>query len=337
MSNSPFLSIIIPVYNVEEYISRCLDSLINQDLSYNEYEIIVVNDGTPDNSMDIVDQYQKKYSNIIRQDKQNGGVSSARNVGIHAAKGKYLLFVDSDDTIEKNSLNTIYNELEKRPNQIMILNSIIYENELKIKEAYKFPQELAGKTLTGIELFQNGYLRGSVCGVVFEKNFILDYKLKFSEEIKNEEDSIFMVFSFMYAVSVSYFNLDFYKVNVRKNSASRVWNYSKVKDCLIGLDVLVDFSDIHSLTDEQLSMLTIRAYGIISNSLFYFFTLNHFHLGQYKEIKSIIRRSNLYPLKTYRTELFKYKIKLLNFSVTMFSIPFFFRRVYKSLIKYTFK
>ena len=129
------------------------------------------------------------------------GVSSARNIGIEAANGNYILFVDSDDTIEGNTLNAIVVELDKRPNQLMILNSIIYKNGIKIKETYKFPQQLSGKTLSGIELFKSEYLRGSVCGVVFNKQFILNNELRFSERIKNGEDSLFMTMSFLHADS----------------------------------------------------------------------------------------------------------------------------------------
>lgn len=93
------LSVVVPVYNVEKYLAKCLDSLVKQDLDH--YEIIVVNDGTKDNSQTIIDEYVNKYPTIIKSFiKENGGLSSARNYGIKKASGKYLTFLDSDDYIE---------------------------------------------------------------------------------------------------------------------------------------------------------------------------------------------------------------------------------------------
>lgn len=99
--NNIQLSIIIPVYNVEKYLKKCLDSVLDQDIS--NYEIIVVNDGSKDNCQNIIDEYQAKYPTLIKSYiKENGGLSSARNYGIERASGKYISFIDSDDYVEKN-------------------------------------------------------------------------------------------------------------------------------------------------------------------------------------------------------------------------------------------
>ncbi|MBM6721150.1 glycosyltransferase [Bacteroides gallinaceum] len=103
-------SLIIPVYNVEIYIARCLDSVLNQDIPMSEYEIIVVNDGSTDRSATIVEQYARKYSNLIVINKENGGLSSARNAGLRKATGEYVWFIDSDDFICKDVLKDIYKE-----------------------------------------------------------------------------------------------------------------------------------------------------------------------------------------------------------------------------------
>ena len=96
--NRILLSIIIPVYNVEKYIHRCLTSCCKQsDASLDEYEIIIINDGTPDNSMDVVYNIAKKYSNIVIFNQKNKGLSAARNQGLEIAKGEYVQFLDSDD------------------------------------------------------------------------------------------------------------------------------------------------------------------------------------------------------------------------------------------------
>ena len=92
------VSVIVPVYNVEKYIDKCLTSLVNQTLK--DIEIIIVNDGSPDKSQKIIDKYVKKHSNIKSYIKKNGGISSARNYGLKYAHGEYIAFVDSDDYVD---------------------------------------------------------------------------------------------------------------------------------------------------------------------------------------------------------------------------------------------
>jgi glycosyltransferase involved in cell wall biosynthesis len=91
------LSFILPVYNVEKYLKNCLDSLYRQELSMDEFEVICVNDGSTDKSLDILEEYQRRYPNFRVKSIPNSGQSKARNVGIDMARGTYLEFVDSDD------------------------------------------------------------------------------------------------------------------------------------------------------------------------------------------------------------------------------------------------
>ena len=109
-------SIIVPVYNVEKYLKKCLDSILSQ--TYKNFEVIIVNDGSPDNSQKIIDEYKKKDKRIKAYKKENGGLSSARNYGIKKAKGEFLLFVDSDDSINKELLEKI-NEVASHTTDII--------------------------------------------------------------------------------------------------------------------------------------------------------------------------------------------------------------------------
>ena len=105
--SQPLLSIVVPVYNVDRYLDECMESLVTQDIDSSEYEVICVNDGSTDNSGNILDKYAKRYCNVIVINKSNGGVSTARNMGIDNAQGKYIWFIDSDDFILKNSLSSM--------------------------------------------------------------------------------------------------------------------------------------------------------------------------------------------------------------------------------------
>lgn len=323
------LSIIIPVYNTESFIKNCIESCISQNLSQDEFEIIVIDDGSTDKSISIVKSFQNIYSNIVVIQKENGGVSSARNTGISIAKGEYILFVDSDDTIEENTLNKIVLELKNKNLEILILNSAVYLNEIKENDVYLFPKELTGVSFSGIELFQKSYQRGSVCGVVFRRQFIVDNKLEFSEKVKNGEDSLFLAMAFLYSLTVCHLNYDFYKVNVREGSASRFWDYKRVFEMLNILNVIEGYIEKNNLNNYQLEILNVKAYEAISNSLYRFFSMNH--LDKYDEIIREIKKSKLYPIKSYGSKHFKYKIILLNFSIHLFCAPFLIRRIFSNV------
>ena len=119
------ISIIVPVYNVEEYLPRCLDSLVHQTLK--EIEIIVVNDGSPDGSQKIIDKYQKKYPKKIKSYiKKNGGLSDARNFGIKYATGEYIAFLDSDDYVELDTYEKLYDKAIENDFDMVVCN-LIYE------------------------------------------------------------------------------------------------------------------------------------------------------------------------------------------------------------------
>ena len=123
----PKFSIIVPVYNVEDYIEKCLDSICNQ--TFEDFEVIVVNDGTKDNSGYFIDEFAKKDKRIRSFKKRNGGLSSARNFGVKKARGVYILFVDSDDCIEKDLLKKLNAVIEKNKDLDLIRFQINEVNE----------------------------------------------------------------------------------------------------------------------------------------------------------------------------------------------------------------
>ena len=129
------ISIVIPIYNVEHYIGRCAESVLNQKLSKDEYEVIFVNDGTKDNSVEVLNKAIdfEKYPNFYVYNKENGGLSSARNFGLDKAHGDYVWFVDSDDWIEPNCLAKIVKKLNEINPDILY----IYADEYEGNEVYK--------------------------------------------------------------------------------------------------------------------------------------------------------------------------------------------------------
>ena len=117
---TPDFSIIVPVYNSEQYLEKCINAVLNQG-DYN-YELILVNDGSPDNSLEICNSFAAKHSQIRVFSQENGGLCSARNKGIDNARGKYLLFIDNDDEIADNTLAVLHSWIEKKDYDIIRFN-----------------------------------------------------------------------------------------------------------------------------------------------------------------------------------------------------------------------
>lgn len=127
--NEYLVSVVIPVYNAEKFLRECIDSVLNSEFDTNKIEILLINDGSSDNSLKICNEYKNNYNNIKVFDQKNSGVSVSRNKGITSSTGKYILFLDSDDTISSRTINNLYSFFEDNYNDIDILTYPIYYNE----------------------------------------------------------------------------------------------------------------------------------------------------------------------------------------------------------------
>ena len=145
------ISIIIPIYNNEKFISRCLDSIINQ--TYKKIEIIIVNDGSTDKSLDVISKYEKKDNRIKVINKKNEGVSIARNIGIESSKGDYITFVDADDWLELDAIEKLYIEITEKNVDVVrgnyYINKFISDNA-NIAKMY----ELSNKIIKRVEAIE---------------------------------------------------------------------------------------------------------------------------------------------------------------------------------------
>lgn len=134
------VSIVVPVYNVEEYLEKCLDSLVNQ--TSNEYKVLIINDGTKDNSQNIINEYKKKHPTLIESyTKENGGLSDARNYGLKHVDTPYIIFVDSDDYVKSNLVEKCLKVIEKDKTDIVVFNYTTHHCSSDIFEDYKLEIE----------------------------------------------------------------------------------------------------------------------------------------------------------------------------------------------------
>lgn len=197
MVKRPKFSIIIPVYNVENYLSQCLDSVINQTIS--DIEIICVNDGTKDRSRCVLEKYQKKDDRIQIIDKENGGLSSARNAGLQVATGEYIIFVDSDDYIGNTTCERLYYEILDQAPDIIVFGSYVFPHYLKPEKWLTNNLSVQTKIYCdgGMEplLNENGAYP-FVWRDCFKREFLAQHNLFFDETVRYAEDLIFQFISF---------------------------------------------------------------------------------------------------------------------------------------------
>lgn len=221
----PILSIIVPVYNVENFIKECIDSLIAQTIK--SVEIIVVNDGSKDSSMDIVKEYNNEKIKIVN--KENGGLSSARNAGIKVAQGKYMAFVDSDDFISNNTAyEDMVSYLEKSNSDIIVGMGSWYYNQNKIipMNKYAFKDNIISSEEYLITSIREHRIFVPVWLNIIKSSILKDNNLYFTEGILHE-DEMFSTQLFLKAKKVIIYNENFYMYRQRQGS---IMNSNKNKD-----------------------------------------------------------------------------------------------------------
>lgn len=183
------ISIIVPIYNVEKYLARCIDSILIQ--TFEDFELILVNDGSTDNSGKICEEYKCRDKRIKVIHKENKGVSSARNTGIKNSLGEYIYFIDPDDWIEKNAIETLY-KLAKKENYDLIQFKYIVNDKDKNRiyvnknENVFTDENLLKMTLLGKNIF-------SVWSKFIKREFILNNNILFNEDISCGEDLLYTV------------------------------------------------------------------------------------------------------------------------------------------------
>lgn len=213
------ISIVIPVYNIKEYLTKCVISLENQ--TYKNIEIILVNDGSKDGSEKICEQLKEKYNNIKVFHKVNSGVSSARNLGIEKSNGKYITFIDGDDWVEKNYIETLYNALKKYNVEVSAIGFIYqFGHKSKTLKITDNIEVLSNKETLNQSCDEKKPWVGFACGKLLLKDILLKNKIRFDEEIKICEDSLFWYNVFDNVEKVVKLPENLYNYRIRLNSAT---------------------------------------------------------------------------------------------------------------------
>lgn len=208
-----YLSIIIPVYKVEEYIEKCLSSIFATNISLDLFEVIIVNDGTPDGSMNIVAKFSVKYNNIIVYSQENKGLSEARNVGANLAKGKYLWFVDSDDWLPAGAIERIYKQTNYFKVDVLAIN-FIYSSG---KKSPFYNKGNEGSIYSGKEFLRMNTIEIPAQYYVLNTTFFHANSFRFHKGVYHE-DVLFTPTMLFSANTVLYDRTINYIYNLRENS-----------------------------------------------------------------------------------------------------------------------
>ncbi len=232
------VTVIVPCYNVEKYIEKGLNSLINQTLK--DIEIIVINDGSNDNTLKILNEFKKNDKRIRIIDKKNEGVSAARNIGLKEAKGKYICFMDSDDWLEKDFLEKMYNKISENDYDMVACDTYaIYPNKKKyIKSNINDNQDEKKLMIDAYTVIWNK---------IYKKEIIKD--IYFDNSISFCEDVLFLYEVYLKVKRVGSIHEPLYNYLQREKSLTYTYN-EIIYDLIKSIDKVVDYYEINNYLDK---------------------------------------------------------------------------------------
>lgn len=314
MNTAPKISVIVPIYKVEQYLNQCIDSIIAQ--TYINLEIILVNDGSPDNCKKICDEYAEKDTRIKVIHKKNGGMSDARNTGIEYAKGDYLTFIDSDDWVEPDMIELLYNNLihynadvSSCSYYMVYTNSIIYFNcsndiiSLNSEEAIK-------------EICINQKLHTFLWGKLYKKNIFNNLRLP---KDKHYEDMFIILDIFSLVNQCVICSVAKYYYRQRKGSITHT-NNIKIFEAIEAIE-----KNLIIIKDKYPNIIEFGNARVLKVNLFVLsrviFIPMYKQIPEYKKILSILRKNYKYIIKNNAfTRNEKIKIIAIKINIKLFKL-----------------
>ncbi|MGZ0017103.1 glycosyltransferase family 2 protein [Yeosuana sp. AK3] len=308
------LSIIVPCYNGENHIIRCLNSLINQDLAENEFEIIVIDDGSTDNSKKVVEDFKKKHKNITLYSQINQGLGAVRNRGMEIAQGDYIYFLDCDDYLAYNTLGTILKYLIKFDLDLLGFKTIVTEALDLFKSNTKSvsQDEIISK---GVDfMLKNKFHRYEAWWYIIKKEYLQESGFKF-EEGKFMEDVIFTFKILIEAKRFMFLPIDVHRYfknpNSIMNNESQEHLMKLIEDYV---NLIFKFNDLIEYVSKKNSSTSLKILENIKHTRSVFTYFIFFKLIRAKiSIKSInsilkkLKKGNAYPFKNLIGEQYNHK------------------------------
>lgn len=278
------LSIIIPAYNAENFLSKCLDSCLCQDIIANEYEIIVVDDGSTDRTRQIVDNYQKTYPNIQYIFQENAKQGAARNNGLRHASGKYIWYIDADDWIKENCFASIINKLESNN-----LEGVAVGHATMCKDKMKVWRQLdETKIVSGKQLLCQGIFLISPTYTIWRKDYLISHQLFYKEQLFHEDTEI-CPRMYYYADRIGSINEICYFVYQNPNSTTRGVNPKRAFDLV---NVNCSISNFRQTINDKRIIVSLDNYisEAINSSLYNIFQFDKKETAKLADIWFLNRR-----------------------------------------------
>lgn len=265
------LSIIVPIYNVENYIRDCIESIFKQGLDNNHFEIIIVNDGTKDKSIEVIQDIIKAHSNIIVINQNNQGLSVARNNGMSKAKGQFILFLDSDDLLFDKALLPIINKALETKADLLVADFIkLNDNDIFTLKDYHLPPkkfEIHEKTNERFFLEDLDPNQCYVWRTLYRKDFLINNKIFFYPHVCYE-DILFTHECFIKAKKCmrTHWLLNIYRK--RENSITTTFNKNKAKDLCIIIGKTWELRKSEGLSQQSIIKLENNVYTLFNNLIY---------------------------------------------------------------------
>ncbi|MDY8136293.1 glycosyltransferase family 2 protein [Aquimarina sp. 2201CG5-10] len=328
------ISVIVPMYNVAQYLQKCVDSVLQQNVGHEEIEIIMVNDESPDNSLEIANQLAEEHSCIKVVSQKNKGLGGARNTGVSNATGEYIVFLDADDWLVQNSLDKLLKLASDNNLDILEFGANLVNEDGEITSTVATNSE--GKLYTGVTYYNTIKYSGSACNKLYSRLFWERHNLAFLEQIYGE-DFEFNTRSFFYAQRVMATEIIGAEFLQTFNSITRNSDRSKkdkyARDYITILTSIRDFFETHrddenkeiiKFFTERLTMVNVNA--------FYLLFKNNYSFREITNYRRTLRKNGLlfitHEIANKKKNLFR-KIMINNSYLFRFSQPI------KKLLKIT--
>lgn len=279
----PKISVIVPVYKAEKYLYRCVDSILNQ--TFTDFEVLLIDDGSPDRSGEICDEYVKKDNRVRVFHKENGGVSSARNLGIDEAKGEWVYFADADDYLPNDSFNTLIKLSNEDVDCIMAGYTVAYETgEIKFPELNDIFKHISIPDAL-VEMYRptDFPYQGYLWCKLFRHKIIINNEIRFDEAIYFNEDRLFIV-QFLCHLNnmVAYTTKSVYCYIERESGAMGSLKKGYNEKFITDLDSFVLMKNIIAKTKKSRKLLNLANEGIAQS-----YIRNHDMMLNFKAYKSV--------------------------------------------------
>jgi len=326
------LSFIIPIYNVSKWIGRCMASVRNQGLAPEDYEIICVNDGSTDDSREVLDAFLEreaqsgvKTAPVIIIDQENKGLSAARNAGFKKARGNYVWWVDGDDNLETYFAPRLLERAEKERLDVLCFGLNLVDEEKGTSVPYEIIDKTDGRTVKGEEFLLKCGMPAAAWAAIYRRGFVERYGLQFLEGAFHE-DQEFTPRAYFFARRIAFEKLNVYNFYQRDASITNSKNPKKTQDLLNICQRLWDFAMEHTQIESAIRYTFVnRVSYLFSQAL-----SNLCRCGLY-EFPGDYKSLPYYPLSVnkYLTKTERYKFTLINQSVPLYL------KLYRKFVKPT--